>query len=151
MLDLANIFLILVEDALAAIAGAPIKRATELELWGPEAYYFGVGDNIAFADFMEALAPVLHQQGVIASPEIASVDVTEAARISLAGPGKEYDPLVPPPPADSWAMHIAIMYGVNMRIRASRMTKLGWKPEHSVLDALPEVVAEFLRLEEKSA
>lgn len=151
MSDLADMFLVLVEDALAALAGAPIQRTQELgELWGPEAYYFGVGDNIVFADFMKALAPVLHQQGVIASPEIASVDVTQAARISLAGPGKEYDPLLPPPPPDSWAMHIAIMYGVNMRIRPSRMAKLGWKAERSVLETFPEVVAEYLRLEKKN-
>lgn len=145
-MDLANMFLILVNDALASV-----QQGQESKLWGPEAYYFGVGDNIAFADFMKALVPVLHQHGVIASPDIMSVDVVQAARISLAGPGKEYDPLAPSPPPDSWAMHIAIMYGVNMRIRASRMEKLGWKAEMgSVVETFPEVIAEYLRLEKES-
>lgn len=153
--DLANMFLILVDDALAALAalaGGPVARAQELQLWGPEAYYFGVEDNIVFADFMKALTPVLVEQGVVESGDIRSVNVTEAARISLAGPGKEYDPLAPPPPADSWAMHIAIMYGVNMRLRGSKMEKLGWKAEKgSVMRALPEVVSKFLQMEKQEA
>lgn len=156
-MDLANMFLILVDDALAALAGAPTRGDLEAGgpegLWGPEAYYFGAGDNIAFGDFMRALVPVLHQRGVIESREIASVDVAQAARISLAGPGQEHDPLAPPappPPADSWAMHIAIMYGVNMRIRASRMERLGWRAEAgAVVRALPEVISEYLRLEQE--
>lgn len=126
---LAEMYLVLIDDALAALAGSPVERASELAVWGSEAYYFGVGDNISFADLMKALAPIFVQEGIIASSEIKSVDVTEAARISLAGPGSEYDPLAPLPPADSWAMHIAIMYGINMRIRASRMEKLGFTVE----------------------
>lgn len=150
--DLANIFLVLIDDALAALAGTPTKRADELQLWGPEAYYFGVEENIVFSDFMKALTPILVEHGVVQSSDIRSVNVTEAARISLAGPGKEYDPLAPPPPADSWAMHISVMYGVNMRLRSSRMEKLGWKAEKgAVARSLPEVVARYLELEKQKA
>lgn len=149
VMDLANMFMILINDALASLAGAGEQSGREL--WGAEAYYFGVGENIAFGDFMRALVPVLHARGVITSPEIASVDVVQAARISLAGPGNEYDPLAPSPPPDSWAMHIAIMYGVNMRILASRMGTLGWKPEAgSVVETFDEVITEYLRLEQES-
>ncbi|KUI56749.1 hypothetical protein VP1G_04069 [Cytospora mali] len=153
VLDLARIFMLLVDDAVATLAGRPIQRpADQLPVWGPEAYYFGTGEVLSFADFMKGLAPVLHEHGVISSTEIKSVNVTEAARISLAGPGGEYDADAPPPPPDSWAMHIAIMYGVNMRIRSSRIERLGWKPEMgSIVDALPEVVPAFLRREDKSA
>lgn len=150
--DLANMFLILVEDALAALAGTPIKRAEELQVWGAEAYYFGVEENIVFSDFMKALAPVLKEHGVVKTDDIRSVNVTEAARISLAGPGKEYDPLAPPPPADSWAMHISVMYGINMRIQGSRTQKLGWKAEQgSLVRSIPEVVSRYLELEKANA
>lgn len=150
--DLANMFLILVDDAMATLAGTPIKRAEELPIWGPEAYYFGVEENIVFSEFMKALTPVLVEHGVVKSSEIRSVNVTEAARISLAGPDGEYDPLAPPPPADSWAMHISVMYGINMRIRGSRMEKLGWKAEKGALArSLVEVVPRYLELEKQKA
>lgn len=150
-MDLANMFLVLVDDALAVLRGGPIERGVqELAIWGPEAYYFGSGENVAFSDVMKALAPVLHEKGVIKSREIVSVDVAEAARISLRGPGKEHDSLAPPPPPDSWAMHIAIMYGINMRIQASRMAKLGWRSEMgSVMESFSEVISEYLKLEQE--
>ncbi|KAK2602048.1 hypothetical protein N8I77_008618 [Diaporthe amygdali] len=152
VMDLARIFMILVDDALATLAGKPIKRdADVLPLWGPEAYYFSTGEDISFADFMKGLVPVLKQHGVIESTETKSVNVTEAARISLAGPDGEYDPLAAPPPPDSWAMHIAIMYGVNMKIRGSRVEKLGWKPTSKVVDTFSEVVSEFLLREKRNA
>lgn len=149
--DLANMFMVLIDDALAVMSGTKVERTEPLALWGPEAYYFGVAENIRFADLMKALSPVLHQQGVIGSTEIKSVSVTEAAQISLAGPGKEYDPLAPTPPADSWAIHISIMYGINMRLRASRMSRLGWKPEMpSLLDTFSVVFSEYLRTEKQA-
>lgn len=152
VLDLARIFMVLVDDALAALAGKPVERPAQvLPLWGPEAYYFGTGENISFGDFMRGLVPVLHEHGVIASTEVKSVNVTEAARISLAGPGGEYDADAPPPPPDSWAMHISIMYGVNMRIHASRMQRLGWKPEMgSVVDTFRDIVPGYLSRETKT-
>lgn len=107
VMDLADIFLMLVDDALAA-GQSKAAAAAPWPLWGPEAYYFGVAENIQFRDFMKALAPVLKQKGVIADDKIESVSVKDAARISLAGPGGEYDPDAPPPPVDSWAMHISI-------------------------------------------
>ena len=152
VMDLARIYMILIDDAPATVAGKPIKREADvLPLWGREAYYFATGEDIAFSDFMKGLVPVLKQHGVIESEEMKSVSVTEAARISLAGPDGEYDPLAPPPPPDSWAMHIAIMYGVNMKIRGSRVAKLGWKATGSVVDTFPEVVPEFLRREKQNA
>lgn len=155
VLDLADIYLLLVDDALAAIAGTKAATAAEpgkFPLWGPEAYYFGVAENIPFRDFMKALAPVLKAQGVIADDKIQSVSVKDAARISLAGPGGEYDPDAPAPPPDSWAMHISVMYGINMRLKSSRLEALGWKPKMGpMVDTFKDVVAEFLRREKLAA
>lgn len=152
VMDLAGNFMVLVDDALATLAGKPIEReAFQLPLWGREAYYFCTAEDISFAAFMKGLVPVLQQHGVIESPELKSVTVTDAARISLAGPDGEYDPLAAPPPPDSWAMHIAIMYGVNMKIRGSRMERLGWKSTSLVVDTFSEVVSEFLRREQRNA
>lgn len=147
--DLADIFLILIADALDKQAS---KTTVPWSLWGPEAYYFGVAENIPFADFMQALAPVLKAKGVIADDKIESVSVKDAARISLAGPGGEYDPDAPPPPVDSWAMHIAVMYGVNMRLKPSRIEALGWKAKMGpMVDTFSGVVAEFLHREKETA
>lgn len=155
VLDLADIYLLLVADALAAIAGTKTATAAapgKFPLWGPEAYYFGVAENIPFRDFMKALAPVLKAQGVIADDKIQSVSVKDAARISLAGPGGEYDPDAPAPPPDSWAMHISVMYGINMRLKSSRLEALGWKPKMgTMVDTFNDVVAEFLRREKLAA
>jgi hypothetical protein len=147
-MDLAGIYMILIDDALATLSGEPIQRAAGvLPLWGREAYYFASGEDISFAGFMRGLVPVLRQHGVVERDEVESVSVAEAARISLAGPDGVHDPLAPLPPADSWAMHIAIMYGVNMKIRSSRAARLGWKPTLKVVDTFAEVVPEFLRRE----
>lgn len=173
--DLASMFMILVNDALAALAtpGRASSDAKDVtndnndikstadddnrQLWGPEAYYFGAAENVPFADLMGALVPALHARGVIESSEVASVDVGQAARISLAGhagvghEGRDGATL-PVPPPDSWAMHIAIMYGVNMRLRASRMQRLGWRAVMgSVVDYVPEVVSEYVRLHKDEA
>lgn len=146
--DLADMFMILINDALAG----GVKTLDGQPLWGTEAYYFGVFENIPFREFMEALAPVFERHGAISSSEIQSVDVVAAARISLAGPGGEYDPLAPPPPPDSWAIHIANGYGINMRLKASRMEKLGWKPEKgSVKKSFGRAVAQYLELEKAKA
>ncbi|TDZ17106.1 hypothetical protein Cob_v010146 [Colletotrichum orbiculare MAFF 240422] len=139
VLDLAEMYLVLVDKAVNGASGSE-----PFDIWGPEAYYFGTGEDISFAEFMKHLAPVLKEHGVIESTAIKSVSVVEAARASIAG--TDYDPDAPPPPPDTWAMHIAIMYGINMRIGSSRMTKLGWKADlGSVVDTFPQVVSEYLK------
>lgn len=146
--DLAKMFLVLVDKATAELSGT--AGSEPFAVWGPEAYYFGVSESITFAAFMKALAPVLQAQGVIASAEVKSVSVTEAARASIAG--SDYDPDAPPPALDSWAMHIAIMYGINMRVKSTRMEKLGWKADKgSIVGSFDEVVAEFIKREKASA
>lgn len=147
--DLARMYIVLVDNAAAALAGKTLDPPP-FDIWGPDAYYFGTSEDISFGNFITSLVPVLKEHGVVESTEIKSVTVTEAARASIAG--SDYDPDAPPPALDSWAMHIAIMYGINMRVRASRMQKLSWKPQRgSIVDSFPEVIAEFLKWEKANS
>ncbi|ORY56832.1 uncharacterized protein BCR38DRAFT_450167 [Pseudomassariella vexata] len=142
VLDIAEIYLKLIGHALDGNA-----TVEGLQLWGPEAYYFATSEEISFADFITGLVPVLHKHGVIQSTEIKPVSVIDAARASIWG--KDYKPDAAPPPEDSWAMHISILYGINMRIRGSRMFKLGWMAERgSVVDTFEDVIAAHLALEQ---
>lgn len=143
--DLAKMFIVLVDNAIMNLLGNT-PATVPFEVWGPEAYYFGTSEDVSFGKFITDLAPVLKENGVITSTDIKSVSVTEAARASVAG--SDYDPDVPPPAPDSWAIHIAIMYGINMRLRASRIQKLGWKAEKgSIAESFTEVVARFVEQE----
>ncbi|ROW17613.1 hypothetical protein VPNG_00790 [Cytospora leucostoma] len=153
VLDLARAFGLLVDDALGALqrggaaAAAPAGPAGS-PLWGPRAYYFASGEEVAFRDLQGAIVPVLHGHGVIPSREVRSVTHAEAARTCLAG-GTDYDPDAPLPPPDSWVNHLATWFGVNMRIRPSRLLALGWKPEKSTLEAWEEAFELYLgRLKE---
>ncbi|KAK7726790.1 hypothetical protein SLS53_009496 [Cytospora paraplurivora] len=160
VLDLARAFGLLVDDALgalrqggaaasaasaaatAAAAAAPADPAG-FPLWGPRAYYFASGEEVAFRDLQGAIVPVLYGHGVIPSQAVRSVTHTEAARTCLAG-GTDYDPDAPLPPPDSWVVHLATWFGVNMRIRPSRLLALGWKPERSTLEAWKEAFEIYL-------
>ncbi|KAK7726434.1 hypothetical protein SLS53_009521 [Cytospora paraplurivora] len=151
VLDLARAFGLLVDDALgalrqggaaasaasaaatAAAAAAPADPAG-FPLWGP---------GLAFRDLQGAIVPVLYGHGVIPSQAVRSVTHTEAARTCLAG-GTDYDPDAPLPPPDSWVVHLATWFGVNMRIRPSRLLALGWKPERSTLEAWKEAFEIYL-------
>ncbi|KAK7954116.1 hypothetical protein PG996_015002 [Apiospora saccharicola] len=137
--DLANMYLLLVEKALAS----------DQSCWGEEAYYFGAAENITFSDAMHSLAPVLLKHGVIDSTKMQSVDAMVAAKASMYG--DSYTEEVVPPAADSWAMHIAILFGINMRLRATGMTKLGWKPQKGpIVGTFDEVLSSFLRAEREA-
>lgn len=134
--DLADMYLLLVGKALAS----------DQSCWGEEAYYFGAAETISFSDVMQNLAPVLLKHGVIESTRMQSVDATVAAKASMYG--DSYTEETVPPAADSWAMHIAILFGINMRLQATRMTKLGWKPQKGpIVETFDEVLSSFLRAE----
>ncbi|TQN74108.1 hypothetical protein CSHISOI_01305 [Colletotrichum shisoi] len=144
VLDLARMYMILVGKAIDGVC-----ESEPFPIWGPDAYYFGTSEDISFRKFIKHLVPVLKKQRVIESTEIKSVSVAEAARASIAG--SDYDPNTPPPPLDTWALHIAIMYGINRRIGASRMKRLGWNAEMgTIVDSFPQVVAEHLKREKLS-
>jgi hypothetical protein len=141
-LDLAEIYLILVSDALGERSSQAEASGEEPEIWGPRAYYFGGAEEILFADYMAGIVSVLVEKGVIKDTTLRKLDIETAARASGAVPTT---PDGPAPPPDSWAMHIAIMFGVDMRVRSTRASKLGWQPRQpSLRDTLEEVIGSYV-------
>ncbi|KAK2616106.1 hypothetical protein N8I77_002815 [Diaporthe amygdali] len=156
VLDLARAFLLLVDNALEALAAAgaggetnsqPPAEPAGFPLWGPRAYYFVRTEDIPFRALQAALVPPLHRHGVIPSDKVESVTHTRAARTCLAG-SADFDPDAPLPPPDSWVIHLATWFGINMRVRSERLAALGWKPvEKSILEDWEVAIQEFLRRE----
>ncbi|POS69179.1 hypothetical protein DHEL01_v212425 [Diaporthe helianthi] len=151
VLDFARAMLLLVDNALDALHGTndTVEPAepTGFPLWGTRAYYFVRTEDISFHDLQTALVPSLCRHGVIPSEEVKSVTHTQAARTCLAG-STEFDPDAPLPPPDSWVIHLATWFGINMRVRSSRLAALGWKPvENSILGDLEVAVDEYLKRE----
>lgn len=152
VLDLARAMLLLVDNALDAL-GRPGGTAVEpaepagFPLWGTRAYYFVRAEDVSFHDLQAALVPPLHRHGVVPSAEVRSVTHTQAARTCLAG-STEFDPDMPLPPPDSWVIHLATWFGINMRVRPRRLEALGWKPvERSILVDWEVAVGEYLKRE----
>lgn len=152
VLDLARAMLLLMDNALDALAGPSGTTAEPAEpagfpLWGTRAYYFVSAEDVSFHDLQSALVPSLRRHGVIPSEEIRSVTHTLAARTCLAG-SNEFDPDAPLPPPDSWVIHLATWFGINMRVRSERLAALGWKPvEKSILGDWEMAIDEFLKRE----
>lgn len=151
VLDLARAMLLLVDNAVDALAagvvdGQPAEPAG-FPLWGQRAYYFVRAEDVSFHDLQAVLVPSLVRRGVVASGEIRSVTHTQAARTCLAG-SSEFDPDAPLPPPDSWVIHLATWFGINMRVRSERLAALGWRPvEESILGDWEAAVDEFLKRE----
>lgn len=146
--DLAKQYMILLRDALAAFAGTSSGAAAPpFPLWGPDAYYFGCTENVVYGRWLQQHAEAMLAHGLVQSTERKTITVADAARLTLASQtGEDYDPHAPLPPADSWVMHLAAAYGLNMRVKSTRMEKLGWKPEHAVAEDMTEVIAKAVKL-----
>jgi nucleoside-diphosphate-sugar epimerase len=134
VLDLAHLYLLLLSSALKSQNS---DAQAEEDLWGPEAYYFAALEEISFAEFMTEMVRILRDHGIIKNEEIREIDVHQGAKASGAT-GEEQA-------ADSWAMHIAIGFGIDMRCRSSRARGLGWEPKGpGVVDTLQEVVGKLV-------
>jgi nucleoside-diphosphate-sugar epimerase len=135
VVDLARIYLHLLSSALDN------TTSDTSDIWGPQAYYFGSGDEeLSFRDYMSLIVDKLHDLGVLGEKTIQQVNTNDAAKASGASTG------IPAP--DSWAMHIAIMFGVNMRVRSTRARTLGWKPvEPEVDETLEDVLQAYTTTE----
>ncbi|KAH6638665.1 hypothetical protein BKA67DRAFT_528643, partial [Truncatella angustata] len=117
--DLADIYVKLVADAERG-------SASDARLWGPHSYYFANGEELTFAEYMEALVETLKERGVISTDVIKEI-------------GAESN-------VSDWkivnATAVVHGYGMTVRCQSERaQTLLGWKPrEKSVKETLPEVV-----------
>jgi len=134
VLDLARLYLLLLSSALKAQHS---DSQAEDGVWGSEAYYFAASGEVSFAEYMAELVRLLKEHGIVESEEIRQIDVHQGARASGAE-GEEHA-------ADSWAMHIAISFGTDMRCRSSRARGLGWQPkEAGVVETLEESVGKLV-------
>ncbi|TVY84156.1 hypothetical protein LSUE1_G001655 [Lachnellula suecica] len=141
VMDLARLYLILLSHALGQ-PHASIEPQPELEIWGPEAYYFGEQEELSFGEFMGLLIPVLKKHGEVRSDDIREVDFNAVAEAMGVTDG--------PPVPDSRALQFAIMFGTNMRVRSSRARALGWKPQESgVAGTLDEFLGKYLESEKR--
>jgi hypothetical protein len=149
-MDLARLYLLLLSHALSALDPNSNTKsneggAAETEIWGPKAYYFGAGPELSFLNFMTAMASILKEKGVIESQGLQRIDIDQASRASGA---KDNKGGIKSP--NSWAVHVAVMFGVDMRVRSSRARKLGWVPrEQGVVEGLGDVVGKWLEWEKK--
>ncbi|KAK8109160.1 hypothetical protein PG984_014961 [Apiospora sp. TS-2023a] len=149
--DFARIHMVLIDDALTTIAGNNNTDSPPppFPIWGEKAYYFASAvDTLYRRDWFAGLAPLLEKHGVVSSREVKSVTTAEVARRVLFG--DNYDPDAAAPPPDSWATHIAHGMGANLRVRASRMRALGWKPEYvSFMETMDEVIPAYIKWEKE--
>ncbi|TVY13526.1 hypothetical protein LARI1_G009128 [Lachnellula arida] len=140
VVDVARMYLLLLSHALQQ-SQASAETKPETHIWGPEAYYFAEQEELSFKEFMELVLLALQKHGQLAGSEIKEIDVGEVAEAMGIANGL--------PEPDSWAMHVAIMFGTNMRVRSSRARALGWKPQDAgVAQTLDEVLRRYLEAEE---
>ncbi|KAK4465169.1 hypothetical protein QBC42DRAFT_262191 [Cladorrhinum samala] len=130
--DLANLYLLLVKDALSIIRdGEP--AAVRPEVWGPEAYFFGDTLEISLREFTEKhLLPALKRNGAGhwvqdgeggGIKELMLEDVVDCIMTRVGGTEG----------ANLWSRHIAEGFGISMRVRGRRGREyLGWKTSDGV-------------------
>ncbi|KAH7319125.1 hypothetical protein BKA65DRAFT_437816 [Rhexocercosporidium sp. MPI-PUGE-AT-0058] len=106
--DLADLFVYFVEEALRS-EGSKVE-------WGDKGLFYAEGQEVVFADVVDAIAKEMYKRGVIAT---ADVDVLSEEQALELHP---------------WAL---ILFATNMRTRASRLRALGWVPKQlGVIDTV---------------
>jgi hypothetical protein len=129
--DCASLYLTLVSYALQSVSEVEGNA-----LWGPKAYYFASSQELPFHQMMSAMVKALKRLGALADDTIKIIDTPGATTAS--GATAEDDP-------QSWARHIAASCGVNMRVRSSRATRIGWVPKEAGFeDTIEEVSRRFI-------
>lgn len=134
--DLANLYLLLVKDALSLILDDehPVVRQ---EIWGPEAYFFADTLEISMREFTEKqLLPALVRNGAGdwvqdekggggGIKELRLEEVVESIMTRVGGTEG----------ANLWSRWIAEGFGTSMRVRGRRGREyLGWKTASGRID-----------------
>lgn len=132
VLDLANIYVALIEDAL----GGPSKANPML--WGVDAYYFAGDEELTFRAYVEAILPLALDHGLVQHDSITSISASVPKEDLI-----ERDDLE----MHEWSEAIAMLFGTNMRCRSKRATKLlGYSPQgKGFVEMLPETLDLFLK------
>lgn len=134
VMDVARLYIILLSRALDAEG-----VESDVLVWGREAYYFGSDRELSFLNYMKAVVAVLRRQGALETPDIKQIDLESTTKRIL---GSEETPA-----PESWAQHVAVMFGCNMRVRSSRGRSLGWVPKEEGVEAtLEEVISKYLNI-----
>lgn len=98
--DIADVLLFFAEQGLQADGG--------VVEWGDRGYYYAEAEENAHVDVVKAIVKGLVEKGVIETAEIDEITAEE---------GTAMDPFA------------VVMWGANMRIRATRLRGLGWTPK----------------------
>ncbi|KAJ8063913.1 hypothetical protein OCU04_007763 [Sclerotinia nivalis] len=117
VLDNAQIYLLLVDDALQNPSGDPQK-------WGPESYYFAASEELSFKEYMTILV------SRVSSPPYNFIQHANIKQLAI------------PQVVEVAGTLSSHLFGVNMRVRCTRARDvLGWAPkEKKVGEALDEVL-----------
>lgn len=141
--DVASLYVLLVEDALAQIGGKARSEST-IPHWGPDAFYIVGSQEFAFDEFAKRSVQTLHSGGAITSTEVKDVDketvttATAGGEIPDSDPDKAIKLII--------AGVVANVYVTDFRARSSRAESLGWKPKNKDamkgwLDAVEKALA----------
>ncbi|KAK4161163.1 hypothetical protein QBC43DRAFT_346837 [Cladorrhinum sp. PSN259] len=133
--DLAELYLLLVKDALPILNESTAHAVIREEVWGPQAYYFAGSFEVSIREFVEKeMIPALKRNEVTKEwikydgvKELGLEEVVNGILTRLGGTEG----------ADLWSRHIAEGFGTSMRVRGRRGGRyLGWKTGGKVdLDA----------------
>lgn len=109
--DLADVFIFLAEQALD-----PNGKAN----WGEEGMYYAEGGSYVFKDLVAVLAKEMHKREMIPTAEIEEISAKDASSIHP---------------------YANMIWGANMRVRASRFHALGWVAKQpAVVETLSEIL-----------
>lgn len=114
--DLSDLIILLAKQSLRAE-----PDSNEEEIFGPKGYFFCENGTHRWSQLAEEVAKEANKQGLISGTSTTRLDIGEA---------KEKLGMEP------------VTWGLNSRGAAKRARKyLGWKPERSLQDSLPEMVS----------
>lgn len=110
MKDLADVFVYFLDQALAPQTQSKVE-------WGEKGVYYVEAGEVVFADVTDAIAKEMFKRGMIGTTEVEKLTEDQALEIHSLAP---------------------IVWGSNMRIKASRLRALGWLPKHAgVFETVP--------------
>ena len=107
-------------DALSLLTEQALNPSDGTATWGAEGMYYVEAGSQVFVHVVEFIGKQMHEKGMISTAEVDHLSAEDASQIHQWG---------------------TMMWGSNMRIRASRLRSLGWKPKQpNVIETVPELL-----------